>query len=91
VPTSVAANTIFTAQVSISQDPNNLTVQSTEFNFGDSVVRRVNGLQTTHVYTSAGNYNIRATVTFSDGQQATAEAGIRVTLSATTTTTTIAP
>jgi hypothetical protein len=91
VPTSVAANTIFTAQVSISQNPNNLTVQSTEFNFGDSVVRRVNGLQTTHVYTSAGNYNIRATVTFSDGQQATAEAGIRVTLSATTTTTTIAP
>jgi hypothetical protein len=79
VPASVTQNTIFTAQVSVAQNPNNLNVQSAEFNFGDGAVKRVNGLQTTHSYGTAGTYNIRATVTFTDGQQSVAEAGIRVT------------
>ena len=80
VPTSVAVNSIFTAQVSVAQNPNNLLVQSVDFNFGDGNVKRVNGLQTTHAYGVAGNYNVRATVTFSDGQQSSAESGIRVTV-----------
>jgi hypothetical protein len=79
VPTAVVVNTIFTAQVSVAQNPSNLTVQSVEFNFGDGIVKRVNGLQTTHAYGTVNNYNVRATVLFSDGQQSTAEAGIRVT------------
>lgn len=78
VPGSVSNNAVFTAQVSIAQNPSNLTVQSVEFNFGDGTVKRVNALQTTHAYGAAGNYNVRATVTFSDGQQSSAEAGIRV-------------
>jgi hypothetical protein len=80
VPNAVVVNTIFTAQVSVAQNPSNLTVQSVEFNFGDGIVKRVNGLQTTHAYGAVNNYNVRATVLFSDGQQSTAEAGIRVTL-----------
>ena len=79
VPTSVVQNNIFTAQVSIAQNPANLTVQSVTFSFGDGNVKTVNGLQTTHAYGQAGNYNVKATVTFSDGQQSSAESGIRVT------------
>jgi adhesin/invasin len=84
VPSSVAANAIFTATVAVSQVPTNVSVDSVQFNFGDGNVKRVNSLQTTHAYGAAGNYNVRAVVTFSDGQTATAEAGIRVTASTAT-------
>ena len=77
VPASTPTNVIFTATVGISQNPSNIAVESVEFNFGDGNVKRVNGLQTTHAYGATGNYNVRATVTFADGQRSTAEAGIR--------------
>lgn len=79
VPATAAANAIFTASVSVTQNPQNIGIDSVEFNFGDGNVKRVNSLQTTHAYGAAGNYNVRATVRFVDGQQASAEAGIRVT------------
>lgn len=78
-PATIAANGIFTATVSVTQNTNNIGVDFVEFSFGDGNVKRVNSLQTTHAYGAAGNYNIRATVRFVDGQQASAEAGIRVT------------
>lgn len=79
VPATIAVNGIFTATVSVTQNVNNIGVDSVEFNFGDGNVKRVNSLQATHAYGVAGNYNIRVTVRFVDGQQASAEAGIRVT------------
>lgn len=78
VPGTVAANAIFTASVAVTQNPNNIGVDWVEFSFGDGNVKRVNSLQTTHAYGPTGNYNVRATVRFIDGQQASAEAGVRV-------------
>jgi PKD repeat protein len=79
VPASTPASVIFTASVGISQNTANLAVDAVEFNFGDGNVKRVNGLQTTHAYSTPGSYNVRATVIFADGTRSTAEAGIRVT------------
>jgi hypothetical protein len=50
-----------------------------EFDFGDGNVKVVNSTQTTHAYGRSGSFNVRATVRFVDGQQSSAEAGIRVT------------
>lgn len=78
VPATVALNTVFTASVSIAQNPNNLAVDWVEFDFGDGTVKRVNSLQTTHFYTRPGSYSVRATVRFVDGTTSTGEAAIRV-------------
>ena len=79
VPGTIAPNGIFTASVTIPQNPNNIAINSVEFSFGDGNAKTVNSLQTTHAYAQAGSYNVRATVRFVDGQQSSAEAGIRVT------------
>lgn len=79
VPATVVVNSIFTASVSITQNANNIPVDSVEFQFGDGTIKRVNSLQTTHAYTVVNNYNVRAFVRFVDGAVSQAEAGIRVT------------
>lgn len=78
-PTTVTVNGIVSASVLVSQNPNNLPIESVQFNFGDGNVKTVNSLQTTHAYGAPGNYNVRATVRFVDGTTSTAEAGVRVT------------
>ena len=76
--TAVAPREVFTATVNVTQQNSSALVDFVEFNFGDSVVKRVNGLQTTHSYGSGGNYNITATVRFTDGTSSTAASGVRV-------------
>ena len=76
--TAVAPAEVFTATVTVTQQNSSALVDYVEFNFGDTVVKRVNGLQTTHAYGSGGNYNVTATVRFTDGTSSTAAAGIRV-------------
>ena len=76
--TSVEPGQVFTATVNVTQQNTSAFVDYVDFNFGDTVVKRVNGLQTTHSYGSAGNYNITATVHFTDGSTSTAAAGMRV-------------
>jgi hypothetical protein len=76
--TSVTPGQVFSATVTVTQQSSTAFVDYVDFNFGDGVVKRVNGLQTTHSYGSAGNYNITATVRFTDGTTSTAPGVMRV-------------
>jgi len=62
----------------VSQNPGNVPVQAVTFFFGDGQFREVQSLSTTYSYNSPGTYVASATVRFTNGRTATANAQVRV-------------
>lgn len=78
-PATATAGSIVTFRVEVSQNPNNVPVQSVSFDFGDGHGRDAGqSLTTSHIYVAQGNYRATATVRFANGRTATAEAAVRI-------------
>jgi PKD repeat protein len=77
-PGTGAVGQIIRFEAALSQNPNNVLVESVTWDFGDGNVRPGSSLTTTHAYGSSGVFLARVTVRFVNGRSSNGEAAVRI-------------
>jgi Big-like domain-containing protein/PKD domain-containing protein len=77
-PSTATAGQIITFRADLTQNPNNVLVDSVTWDFGDGNVRPGTGLTTTHTYSAANAYLARVTIRFVNGRTSFGETAVRI-------------
>lgn len=77
-PGTTTVGQIVTFRADLTQNPNNVLVESVSWDFGDGNVRPGTGLTTTHSYGASNVYLARVTVRFVNGRTSFGETAVRI-------------